>query len=80
MTPRLALLALAVSLLSCGDDDAPPAAPQHSVLRPSGELLPWDLSAIVPIDSVRAMPPGTPSWPPCPSSWSNPPIRSLSTS
>ena len=60
MTTRLALLALAMSLVSCGDDDAPPAAPADPVLRPSGELLPWDLSAIVPIDSVRALPPGTP--------------------
>ena len=60
MTTRLALLALAISLVSCGDDDAPPAAPADPVLRPSGELLPWDLSAIVPIDSVRALPVGTP--------------------
>ena len=29
-------------------------------MRPSGELQPWDLSAIVPIDSVRAMPAGMP--------------------
>ena len=27
---------------------------------PSGELQPWDLSAIVPIDSVRTMPAGMP--------------------
>ena len=60
MTIRLALLALAVSLWSCGDDDAPPAAPEETVLRPSGELMPWDLSAVVPIDSVRTLSPGTP--------------------
>ncbi len=59
MTIRLALLALGICLWSCGDDDAPPAAPERKVLRPSGELMPWDLSAVVPIDSVRALPPGT---------------------
>ena len=59
MTIRFALLALAMSLVSCGDDDPPPAAPQDPVLRPSGELMPFDLSAIVPIDSVRTWDPGT---------------------
>ena len=60
MTIRWALLALAISLVSCGDDDAPPAAPGETVLRPSGDLMPWDLSAVVPIDSVRTLSPGTP--------------------
>ncbi len=61
MSIRLALLALVICLWSCGDDDeAPPAAPEETVLRPTGELQPWDLSAIVPVDSVRSMPPGTP--------------------
>ena len=36
------------------------AAADDEVLRPSGELLPWDLSAIVSIDSVRSMPEGMP--------------------
>ena len=35
-------------------------APAEAVLRPSGELQPWDLSAIVSVDEVRAMPLGTP--------------------
>lgn len=63
MLIHLALFALVVGLGSCGNDDdtAPaPTAPQHPVLRPTGELKPWDLSPIVPVDSVRAMPPGTP--------------------
>ena len=63
MLIHLALFALIVGLGSCGNDDdtAPsPTAPQHPVLRPSGELKPWDLSPIVPVDSIRAMPPGTP--------------------
>ena len=53
---------LLLGLWACGDDDDPPVAPDPggTVLRPSGELQPWDLSAIVPIDSVRAMPEGTP--------------------
>lgn len=60
---HLALLALVAGLGSCSndDDEAPsPTAPQHPVLRPTGELKPWDLSPIVPVDSVRAMPAGTP--------------------
>ena len=60
MTIRWVLLALSISLVSCGDDDAPPAAPGETVLRPSGDLMPFDLSGIVPIDSVRALPAGTP--------------------
>ena len=54
-----ALALLAVLLGACGDDDAPPTGPQNEVLRPSGELMPFDLSAVVPIDSVRALDPGT---------------------
>ena len=34
------------------------AVPVPVVLRPTGELQPWDLSTIVPIDSVRSMPTG----------------------
>ncbi len=34
--------------------------PVPVVLRPTGELQPWDLSPIVPIDSVRSMPTGMP--------------------
>ena len=34
--------------------------PPPVVVRPTGELQPWDLSTIVPIDSVRSMPTGTP--------------------
>ncbi len=61
MAIRFALLVLALGLWACGDDeDPPPIVPQETVLRPSGELQPWDLSAIVPVDSVRAMPTGTP--------------------
>ncbi len=74
MPIRLVLFALAVSLWGCGDDsDPPPTAvvvePEppadsmqvggQTVLRPSGALKPWDLSPIVPVDSVRSMPAGT---------------------
>ena len=45
-----AMVAAAASLAAAGDE----------VLRPSGELLPWDLSAIVSIDSVRSRPEGMP--------------------
>ena len=58
---RRALFPLLLILWACGDDDPPPVAPDPgAVLRPSGELQPWDLSAIVPIDSVRSMPEGMP--------------------
>ena len=58
---RKALFPLLLGLWACGDDaEPPPVAPAPTVLRPSGELQPWDLSAIVPIDSVRSMPEGTP--------------------
>ncbi len=62
MLTRLVLFALAVSLWGCGDDSDPPptaAVVEPTVLRPSGALQPWDLSPIVPIDSVRSMPAGT---------------------
>ena len=63
MLIRRALFPLLLGLWACGDDDAPPPVapePGATVLRPSGELQPWDLSAIVPIDSVRSMPEGMP--------------------
>ena len=50
-----AMLAAADSLLAAAGSLLAPAA----VLRPTGELKPWDLSPIVPADEVRAMPPGT---------------------
>ena len=61
MSIRLALLALVVGLWGCGDDTSPPpTSPGETVLRPTGELKSWDLSSIVPVESVRAMPEGTP--------------------
>ena len=60
MRVRFVLLALAAFFGSCGDDDEAPAAPEDPVLRPSGELMPFDLSAVVPIDSVHGLSPGTP--------------------
>ena len=65
MSIRLALFPmLLLGLWSCGEDedDPPPVAPGPgaTVLRPSGELQPWDLSAIVSIDSVRSQPGGMP--------------------
>ena len=60
MSIRLALLALVVGLWGCGDDTSPPpTSPGETVLRPTGELKSWDLSSIVPVESVRAMPEGT---------------------
>ncbi len=32
----------------------------EDIVRPTGELKPWDLSSIVSVDAVRAMPTGTP--------------------
>ena len=65
MSIRIALFPMLLfGLWSCGEDedDPPPVAPGPgpTVLRPSGELQPWDLSAIVPIDSVRSQPGGLP--------------------
>ena len=64
MSVRIALLPLLIlGLWACGEDDDPaPVAPEPAdpVLRPSGDLKPWDLSAVVPIDSVRSMPHGMP--------------------
>ena len=51
------MLAAAGSMEAAADSLA---AAGETVLRPSGELLPWDLSAIVSIDSVRSMPGGMP--------------------
>ena len=60
MSIRTVLLPLLLlGLWACGEDDGP-TAPVDEVLRPSGELLPWDLSAIVSIDSVRSRPEGMP--------------------
>ena len=50
------MLAVADSMLAAVDSILAPEA----VLRPTGELKPWDLSSIVSVDEVRAMPPGTP--------------------
>ena len=50
------MLAVADSMLAAVDSILAPEA----VLRPTGELKPWDLSSIVTADEVRAMPPGTP--------------------
>ena len=62
MKDLLIFLCLPICLWSCGndDEDLTPVAPKDSILRPSGELKPWDLSAVVPIDSIRALAPGTP--------------------
>ena len=51
-----AMLAAADSMLAAVDSILAPAA----ILRPTGELKSWDLSSIVSVDEIRAMPPGTP--------------------
>ena len=52
-----AMVAAAGSMEAAADSLA---AAGDEVLRPSGELLPWDLSAIVSIDQARSMPQGMP--------------------
>ena len=68
MLLRFALFALAVGQWGCGNDGDPApttAGPVEAVLgptevlRPTEVLQPWDLSPIVPIESVRTMPSGT---------------------
>ena len=49
------MIAAADSMLAAAGSLLAPAA----VLRPTGELKPWDLSSIVSADEVRAMPVGT---------------------
>ncbi len=49
------MIAAADSMLAAAGSILAPAA----VVRPTGELKPWDLSSIVTADEVRAMPPGT---------------------
>ena len=49
------MIAAADSMLAAAGSLLAPEA----VVRPSGELKPWDLSSIVTADEVRAMPPGT---------------------
>ena len=50
------MIAAADSMLAAAGSLLGPEA----VLRPTGELKPWDLSSIVSVDEIRAMPPGTP--------------------
>ncbi len=59
MLTRLLLFVLVICLWGCGDDSSP-TAPGDDVVRPTGELKPWDLSSIVSAESVRSMPMGTP--------------------
>ena len=58
-----AMLAAANTMIAAADSMLAAAgsllAPE-AVLRPTGELKPWDLSAIVSVDEVRSMPVGTP--------------------
>ena len=56
MLVRLLLFVLVI--WGCGDDSSP-TAPGDDVVRPTGELKPWDLSSIVSAESVRSMPTGT---------------------
>ncbi|MXX38394.1 MAG: hypothetical protein F4Z85_10090 [Gemmatimonadetes bacterium] len=49
------MIAAADSMLASAGSILAPEA----VVRPTGELKPWDLSVIVTADEVRAMPPGT---------------------
>lgn len=49
------MIAAADSMLAAAGSILAPEA----VVRPTGELKPWDLSSIVTADEVRAMPPGT---------------------
>ena len=57
-----AMLAAANTMIAAADSMLAAAgsllAPE-AVLRPTGELKPWDLSSIVSVDDVRAMPVGT---------------------
>ena len=57
-----AMLAAANTMIAAADSMLAAAgsllAPE-AVVRPTGELKPWDLSPIVAADKVRAMPPGT---------------------
>ena len=50
------MLAAADSMLAAAGSILAPEA----ILRPTGELKSWDLSSIVSVDEIRAMPPGTP--------------------
>ncbi len=58
-----AMLAAANTMIAAADSMLAAAgsllAPE-AVLRPTGQLKPWDLSSIVSVDDIRAMPPGTP--------------------
>ena len=59
-----AMLAAASAMLAAADSTLAAIgsrpAPAEAVLRPTGELQPWDLSSIVSVEEVRAMPLGTP--------------------
>ena len=58
------MLAAANSMLAAADSMLAAVAsiltPAEAVLRPTGELQPYDLSPIVSVDEVRSMPVGTP--------------------